>query len=200
MKKLAVFGGTFNPIHRGHLSLCIQLADALDIPEVWLMPDRMPPHKPAPELAPAADRLAMCRLAAAGDPRLSVSDMEIRREGPSYTYLTVRQLKKEQPERELYWFVGSDMLLTLLQWKNSAEFLPQVTFCAGARQDGEEAALAAAAREIEAAGGRCLLAPCQVMECSSTGLRRRAAAGEDLSEELPAGVWNYILEHHLYGR
>ena len=200
MEKLAVFGGTFNPIHRGHLSLCTQLADALEISRVLLMPDKAPPHKEAPELAAGEHRLAMCRLTARADPRLQASDMELVREGPSYTYLTIRQLREMYPEKELCWFVGSDMLFTLLQWKNAEEFLPRAVFCAGARHPGEEQALLRAAQEIRRAGGSCRVVPCRVVECSSTELRRRAAAGEDLSGLLPEGVWDYILRHHLYGR
>ena len=200
MRKLAVFGGTFNPIHRGHLSLCTQLADALEIPEVILMPDRSPPHKEAPELVSGEHRLAMCRLASREDPRLRASDLELVREGPSYTYLTLRQLARLYPDRELYCFVGSDMLFTLLQWKCAEDFLPRAVFCAGARRPGEEERLSQAAKAIEQAGGRCRVVPCRVVECSSTEIRRRIAAGEEPSGLLPEGVWEYILRHHLYGR
>lgn len=199
MRRLAVFGGTFNPIHRGHLSLCTQLADALEIPEVLLMPDRFPPHKEAPELVSGEHRLAMCRLASGEDPRLHASDLELTREGLSYTYLTLRQLSRVYPDRELYWFVGSDMLFTLLQWKCAEDFLPRAVFCAGARHPGEEKELEQAARAIEQAGGRCRVVPCRVVECSSTEIRQGIAAGEDLSDLLPEGVWEYILRHHLYG-
>lgn len=96
--KIGVFGGTFNPIHQGHLSLATQFADRLGLDRVLLIPTAIPPHKSAQDLAPAEHRLNLCRLAAKTDPRFVPCDLELRREGPSYTVMTLRELRNAYPK------------------------------------------------------------------------------------------------------
>ncbi len=107
--KLALFGGTFDPVHTAHLRMAGMLADALSLDTVLFMPTFVPPHKAKGEIAPAEHRIQMCELATASDPRFLVSDLEIKRGGASFTVDTLRELKKLYPDAQLYLFVGADM-------------------------------------------------------------------------------------------
>ena len=138
MEKLGIFGGTFNPVHNGHLSLCTQLADALEIPKVLLIPTAIPPHKRAPELASGEHRLAMCRLAAQSDPRFCACDLELRRQGNSYTVETLRELGRLSPSAQLFLLMGTDMFMTVQNWYCACEIFRRAFLVAGARQEGEE--------------------------------------------------------------
>ena len=125
MDKLGIFGGTFNPIHNGHVSLAKHYIQALGLDELLVIPTKQPPHKSAPDLAPASARLRLCRLAFAGVPEAVVSDMEIVRSGKSYTVDTVAQLRAMYPHAELYLLVGSDMFLTFSQWRQWQRILQE---------------------------------------------------------------------------
>ena len=115
MARTAVFGGSFNPIHYGHLLLADEVLDALGLDRVLFVPAAVPPHKPNAQLAPAQDRYVMVELAVAGHPRFSVSDVELRRAGPSYTVDTLEALRV--PREELFLIVGSETFLDLLTWR-----------------------------------------------------------------------------------
>ena len=118
MERIGIYGGTFNPPHIGHLQAVTQAARALDLTRVLLIPDRIAPHKTMPpNSATGEQRLQMLRIAAAGNPRLEVSDLELQREGVSYTWETVRQLKSQHPEAQLVLLMGSDMFLSFSSWK-----------------------------------------------------------------------------------
>ena len=105
MNRIVIFGGTFNPIHNGHLHIVRQFEKLLEARHVVLVPTFVPPHKRAPDLAPAQDRLAMCRLACADTP-YEVNDLEIRRGGPSYTADTLAAFRRQYPEAELCFITG----------------------------------------------------------------------------------------------
>lgn len=198
MKKLAMFGGTFDPIHNGHISLAVHTAEQLSLDEVLLIPTNIPPHKQM-HAAAGAYRLAMCRLAAKGYPRLTVSDRELRRKGPSYTVDTLRELHAEYPDAELFLIMGSDMFFTLEQWRESEEIMRLAAICTAAREYGDLARLRMHAEHLKAAYGACCrVLDIEVLEMSSTQIRRKLRNGEDLSAILPAGVLEYIREHHLY--
>lgn len=110
MSQTVLYGGTFNPIHRGHLDICVRARQAVDARRVLLMPAAQPPHKFAGWLAPDQDRLALCRLAVQGQDFLRVSDYEIRRGGRSYTVDTLRYLLAERPGEELWLLIGTDKI------------------------------------------------------------------------------------------
>ena len=113
MKKMGLFGGTFDPIHQSHVSMALRLCDTLGLDGVLLMPTFVPPHKLKTHMADAADRLMMCRLATAEHPRLSVSDLEISRGGASFTVDTLEELCRLYPDTKWYLFTGADMFMTL---------------------------------------------------------------------------------------
>ena len=116
MAKIGLYGGTFHPIHEAHVHLVKDFADRLGLDQILLMPTFQPPHKQAHQLASPEDRLAMCRLAAAGDQRIQVSDLEIRRAGKSYTAETMEELHRLYPGNQWYLLMGEDMFLTVEHW------------------------------------------------------------------------------------
>jgi nicotinate-nucleotide adenylyltransferase len=120
--KLGVMGGTFDPIHLGHVAMAEAAADCAGLDRVLLIPASVPPHRAA-ATAPARDRLAMVRLAAAGHPRLEVSDIELRRAGPSYTIDTLRALARERPRAELHLLLGWDAARDIRAWHAPDEVL-----------------------------------------------------------------------------
>ena len=198
MKKMALFGGTFDPIHRGHISMALRLADALGLDEVILMPTSVPPHKIKDSMADAAHRLAMCRIAASVHPKLTVSDMEITRGGASFTVDTLTALTAQHPDAEWHLITGADMFCTLRTWYRFDDIAKAVTFCTVPRTGTDTAVLLAYAAELTVQGVRCYVADEPVEPISSTEIRRRLAAGEPTDEYLPDGVADYIRQHALY--
>lgn len=197
MKRVAFFGGAFNPIHNGHLHLVEFFCDRLQFDRVLLIPSRISPHKDSGALIGGEHRLAMCRIAVRGTP-LCVSAMELCREGKSFTVDTVRQLQRAFPENELYMIVGSDMFLTLDTWRRAEEIIRSVTACAAAREAGEYERLLQKQEELKRKGGRSIVCPMEAVPVSSTLIRERIKEGLPVEEYLPAGVEHYIREHHLY--
>ncbi len=198
MTKMALFGGTFDPIHRGHITMALRLADALGLDGVMLMPTFVPPHKIKSSLADAEHRLAMCRIAADAHPILSVSDMEITRGGASFTVDTLTALAAQYPDTEWYLITGADMFCTLRSWYRFDDIAKMATLCTVPRAGTDTAALLAYAEELRTQGVRCYIADEPVEPISSTEIRRKLAAGEPTEEWLPDGVADYIRQHGLY--
>ena len=197
MLKIAVFGGTFNPIHNGHVHMVRQFAEKIGADQVLLIPTSVPPHKQADDLASAQDRLEMCRLAFPEE-RFRVSDLEIRRGGPSYTSDTLRELKKLYPDSELYLITGEDMFLTLDHWYEPEVIFSFATVCAAPRSwDGCEP-LQNCAKKLQQMGAKTLIADIRFLPISSTMVREAVKEGNNISGLVPKAVESYILEHHLY--
>ncbi len=129
MKKIGLFGGTFNPIHLGHLTVARDVKEGFDLDKIWLIPAAIPPHKQMKQLAEASDRLEMIRLSIADNPNFSVSDVELKRSGPSYTIDTVDYFKAIFPrETHLYLIVGMDAFLDIDLWKSFRELFQVIPF------------------------------------------------------------------------
>jgi len=131
--KVGILGGTFNPIHLGHLILAEEAREKLKLDKVIFMPAHFPPHKNNTDIAPAAERLKMIKLAIKGNRHYRVSDLEIKREGHSYTIDTIRELKKKFSKDELYFITGSDLLKYLDDWKDLGEIIKMVKFVVATR-------------------------------------------------------------------
>ncbi|MFH1457924.1 MAG: nicotinate-nucleotide adenylyltransferase [Candidatus Omnitrophota bacterium] len=131
--KIGILGGTFNPIHIGHLILAEEAREKLSLDKILFVPTYLPPHKEDCGIAPAKARLAMVKLAIAGNRYFSVSDKETARNGRSYTIDTIRELKKEHPADELYFIIGSDLLKYLEDWKDWDEIAGMVKFIVATR-------------------------------------------------------------------
>ncbi len=196
-QRIAMFGGTFNPIHNGHIALAEAAAKAADA-RVLLIPTYLPPHKSDDGLIGGRHRLAMCRLAAAAYPFLSVSDMELQRGGNSYTVDTLLALKERYPDAALYLACGGDMLVTLWQWRRYEEIIRLAAIIAVERPGTDRAAFEEGIHRVEGDGGRVLPARMEPVALSSSEIRRRIAAGLPVDGLLPAGVADYIAAHHLY--
>lgn len=198
MKKMGLFGGSFDPIHKGHISMALRLAQTLHLDGVVLMPTFVPPHKIRENMASADHRLAMCRLAAEQSPLLSVSDMELRREGASFTVDTLTALCAEYPDTRWHLLVGADMFTTLRTWHRFADIAEMAVLCTIAREGTDTTKLMEYADELTADGIRCHVVTDPVEPYSSTQVRERIAAGESVTDLVGEAVENYILQNGLY--
>lgn len=197
-KRCGLFGGTFDPIHNGHLALVDTLCRALSLDEVVLMPTAQPPHKLKSGMAAAADRLAMCRLAVADRPAIAVSDWELQQGGASFTAVTLDHLRAVDPTVEWYLFVGADMFMTVDTWFRFHDIASAAVLCAVPRDGVTRETLLAKAAALEAAGARCVVADMTMTDISSTTLRERVQRGESLGGLVPPTVEAYIMENGLY--
>lgn len=150
MERIGIFGGTFNPVHSGHLLLARHYLDALKLDRLLVIPTGTPPHKDAPELLDGEKRMQLCALAFEDQPRVQLCDIELRREGKSFTVDTVGWLRQQYPQAQLYLLVGSDMFLSFERWKSWQQILQQVTLCTAARSSGELLQLRRHARAADA--------------------------------------------------
>ncbi len=199
MERIGIYGGTFNPPHIGHIQAAAQAMETLNLDKLLLIPNQVAPHKvmPAGSASPR-QRLEMLRIAASAHPGMEVSDIELNREGPSYTYETVEQLRCVYPEAELILLMGTDMFLSFHTWKNPQRIVNCVTLAVMYRGErGEAESIAARKGEMEQQGAKVLLVHNQVTAISSTQLRRLLAF-RCADDYLPDGVGAYIRENGLY--
>ncbi len=199
MQRIGIYGGTFNPPHVGHIQAAKQAVKALGLTKLLVIPDHTAPHKVIPSGSPTPQqRLEMLRLAVSGCPELEVSDIELNREGVSYTYETVLALKEAYPEAELVLFMGTDMFLSFHTWRHPQIITANASLGVFYRgEKGEAAAIQAKKAEMEQAGARVYLVENPVIQISSTQMRRLLAF-RCAGEFLPEGVLDYIREHRLY--
>ncbi len=196
--RLGIVGGTFDPIHLGHVAMAEAAADCARLDLVLLIPTNVPPHRAA-ATAPAADRLAMCRLAAAGHPRLEASDLELRRPGPSYTVDTLRALARERPGAELFLVLGWDAARELRSWRSPEEVLRLARLVVVSRPGYPPPTPA----DLAAAGldpARVLLCDAATPDVVATEVRRRVQQGDSPAGMLDPAVEAYVRRHRLYAR
>lgn len=199
--KLGLFGGSFDPVHRGHLVLAESCADQAGLDAVWFVPTANQPLKPQGPSASGTDRLAMLRLALADKPCYVASDIELRRGGVSFTIETLESIRDEQPTAELYFLMGADSLADFPTWHRPADILrlatPLVVRRAGTAEPdfGVLAPLVAEARLDR-------IQMCQVempaVPIASSQIRTLVATGGDWRKMVPPGVADYITRHRLY--
>ena len=199
MERIGIYGGTYSPPHIGHLKAAEFAIDALKLDRLLLIPTGVSPHKEMSSGAASEDRLRMLRLSAAGMERAEVSDMELKREGRSYTVDTLSELKERNPGSELVLLMGTDMFLSFLSWREPEKIMELAAlgvFCRG--EKGELERLQAQKTALEALGARVELVENPVNAISSTDLRRMLVFG-CADPFLMPGVGDYIREHGLYG-
>ena len=196
--RIGLFGGSFNPPHRGHLHLAESVHEALGLNEVWLIPSKISPHRSMAAYAPERDRFEMCRLAAEEYPWLRAEDYELRQEQVSYTFYTVEHFTEERPEDEFFLLMGSDMLLSFTTWHRWQEILQRVTLAGIAREEGEYERLEAAAEELRQYG-RIEIVHVDSFTVSSTKIRELVKNSQDCSCYLPKKIVQYIRMQNLYG-
>lgn len=200
MERIGIYGGTFNPPHLGHMLAAAQAVKLLRLDKLLLIPDRVAPHKVLPEgSASPEERMQMLDLAAAGIEKAEVSDIELRREGTSFTYLTILELKQQYPEAQLVLIMGTDMFLSFDKWRETGIITDNAALGVLYRgEKGERDAIDAKKAEMEAKGVKVELIENKVTAISSTDLRRMLIFG-CAEPFLPEGVGAYIREKGLYG-
>ena len=198
MDRIAMFGGTFNPIHNGHINLCKECQDLYKFDQVLLIPTNLPPHKNTVGLASNKDRYSMLMLAVEALEDFHVSDIEYQLGQKSYTIHTIVALKKKYPKAQLYLIMGSDMLGTFKEWYRYEEILEQVTLIVGARHEAEYAQLLKLKEQFGDWSDKIEVISLYVLEISSTAIRQSIAQGEDVRKSINPKVADYIMEHNLY--
>ena len=197
--KIGIYGGTYNPPHTGHMQAALEAVRLLKLDKLLLIPDRIAPHKEIPSGSPAPEqRLQMLRIAAADCPEMEVSDIELQREGPSYSYLTVEQLRAQYPDAELILLMGTDMFLSFHTWREPERITKEATLGVFFRgEKGEREKILAKKHQLEEAGAKVELVENRILNISSTQLRRLIAF-RCAGEFLPEGVYEFIRENGLY--
>ena len=198
MKRLGVYGGTFSPPHIGHVGAARAFFDALSLDELLIIPTAIPPHKEFTDTTSAEDRLEMCRIAFSEIDGAHVSDMEIRRGGKSYTYLTLEELWEK--DTALYFLCGTDMILTFDLWRNFQRIFELATVCYARRESDAENTEKIARKVLEYKeryGAEIIEIDHRVREVSSTDIRARIVSGEPCDMLCPT-VAEYISKRGLY--
>ncbi len=201
-KPIALFGGSFNPIHNGHLAIARAVADQVGLDRVILLPSKSPPHKAVGSLIDARHRLAMIRLAVADDPLFCVHEWDLTRDGPTYSIDSVDHFRREQGDQtEICWIIGADSLAELHLWHRVAGLVDRCRFLTASRPGSESIdwgplSSLLSSDQIEKLKGGVL--ETAMVDISATDIRRRAAAGASLDGLVPPGVARYIADRGLY--
>jgi len=202
-KKIGIMGGTFNPIHHGHLVTAQEALSQFKLDMVIFIPTGDPPHKIENEVASAEDRYIMTVIATSSNSNFFVSRMEIDRKGKSYTIDTVRQLKKIYGSSSLLYFItGADAILEILTWKNTGEIVSLCKFIAATRPGYNLSRIEDLRKRLfgntGADGNKIYIMEIPALSISSTDIRSRVKHNRPIDYLLPEGVSNYILKHGLY--
>lgn len=195
--RIGIFGGTFDPVHVGHLVIAAECLYVLGLRRVAFVPSANPPHKPNQQLSEPADRLAMLKLAIHERPQLAVDPIEFERPGPSFTVETLRELRKRDPNADFVFIMGADSLRELHLWRDPGGIIEQAEI-AVARRPGVAIDLAEVDRQVPGASARVHIVDVPLIGVSSSDIRRRVSAGEPISFQIPWSVERYIRERKLY--
>ena len=199
--KTGIMGGTFNPIHNGHLILAEHVMEEFGLDEIWFMPNGNPPHKrPEQTGIRTGDRLAMVKLAIEGIPRFFLQTYEAEKRTVSYSYETMEHLRDACPERTFYYIIGADSLFQVETWKHPERFLRSCTMIAAKREHREtDDALESQIRHLKERYKTVILfSRAPVFEVSSSKIREMVKRGADIHHLVPPSVASYIYNHHLY--
>jgi nicotinate-nucleotide adenylyltransferase len=195
--RLGIYGGTFDPIHLGHLILAESCREACGLDKVWFVVAGEPPHKPGKRTS-LADRLEMARIAVAGNPAFEVSEIEARRPGPHYSVETLEAIRRERPDDELFFLIGADSLVDLPQWREPARICAMATLVVANRPGvpGPDPDRLASVLGPDARPRVDVTIP--PIGIASHELRARVAEGRSIRYRVPRGVEVYIGENGLY--
>ena len=193
--KIGILGGSFDPIHKGHLNMALKSYEQYDLDEVWLIPNGNAPHKDAKKMADANDRLAMCQLVADEYPFLKACDIEIISEEYSYTYITVTKLQEQYSDYEFYFIMGADSLDYFDRWRKPEIIASVCKILVINRDEFSEEDMSEKIKRINAIFPADIrIVHCPKIDVSSTELRKNL----DKNDVLPS-VYKYICNHDLYG-
>jgi nicotinate-nucleotide adenylyltransferase len=189
--RLGVMGGTFDPIHNGHLVAASEVAAAFNLDEVLFVPTGEPWQKS--EVTPTSDRYLMAEIATAANPRFKVSTVDIDRDGPTYTVDTLRDLRAQHPDADLFFITGADAVTSIAGWKDSADLWSLAKFVAVTRP-GHVLDLP------EAPAGAIQVLEIPALAISSTDIRSRVLGGKPIWYLVPDGIVQFIAKHGLYSK
>ena len=192
--RIGVMGGTFDPIHHGHLVAASEAAHRFALDEVVFVPTGQPWQKAGRQISPAEDRYLMTVIATASNPRFTVSRVDIDREGPTYTIDTLRDLREVYPDAELFFITGADALSSIMSWHDWDKMFQLAEFV-GVTRPGYELTEDMLPQDIQE---RVHLLDIPAMAISSTDCRERASQGRPVWYLVPDGVVQYIAKHGLY--
>jgi len=200
MLKLGILGGTFNPIHYGHLLMAERAKEALGISKIVFMPTGNPPHKDTKTVATADDRLKMVELAVGNDENFIISKLEINREGKTYTVDTLKELKAEYGEdTEILFIIGADVLMDLPKWRSAGEVANLCKFAAIQRAGYNKEEFNRQAKYLyDEFGADIKEVEMPIVEISSTDIRTRLSENLSIKFMLPDNVIDYIRDKELY--
>lgn len=201
-RRLGLMGGTFDPLHYGHLVIAEEVYAVLGLDEMVFIPAGEPPHKIGHVVTPAADRLAMLELALAPNPHFSISTVDLERSGPSYTVDTLRLLRQQWGDAAaLYFVIGWDSLEELNSWYDPQGVLAQLDYLVAVHRPGHEEQPGyreQLERQLPGILPHLLTVPVPQLDISASDLRQRVAEGRPIRYQTPDAIVEYIREHHLY--
>ena len=193
---IGILGGTFDPVHNGHLAAARQLLGVANLDQVWLMPNATPPHRTAVPVAPADDRMRMVELAVAGQNGVLASRTEVDRGGISYTIDTIRQLAREYPRQRFAFLIGSDAAVQIRSWHDAEALLTEGYFVIFNRP--ETALAIETLRELGFVPARSRIVHLDTPAIAAHQVRDRVARGAPIDDLVPSAVADFIRTHELY--
>lgn len=198
-KKVGIMGGTFDPIHNGHLVIAQAALDTMNLDEVLFIPSGTPYLKDLTTVLSKKKRVSMTGLAIEDNPKFALSTIEIDREGNSYSYETLEELKKQNPDVEYYFILGADSLLYLEKWKNPDRLMASCTLLTAVRDDCDEVKIQDAIKYLQDQyNAKIVLLPTPRLDISSTMIRKRVQEGKSIRYMVPDSVVDFIQKHDIY--
>lgn len=199
MKKIIIFGGTFNPVHKGHRQMLDALSRFENVEKIYIIPTKIPPHKESDFLADEQQRLHMCKLLASHYDRVEVCDIELQRAGKSYTVDTLRAFKERFPECSLYITIGGDSVVSFTKWRNYKEIIDNAGLICFSRGDISSQEYTSALNELKGIGANVTLLTDPIDNISSTMIRNALKSSDTVKQYLDSDIYNYIIENRIYG-
>ncbi|MEW4531168.1 MAG: nicotinate-nucleotide adenylyltransferase [Maioricimonas sp. JB045] len=197
--RLGIYGGTFDPVHYGHLIAADQFREQCELDQVLFVPAGKPPHKQTREITAGKQRVEMLKLAVAGDPRFGVSTIELDRDEPSFTLDTLGQLRREQPDAELYFLMGADSLAEFPTWREPARIVELAHIAVANRgRSVPDPGPVGEAIGVDLAS-RVTVVEMPAVDLSASDLRARVGSGRSIRYMTPRAVEEYVRTHDLYG-
>lgn len=198
---IGIYGGTFNPLHNGHVMVIKEaIRQYGDIEKIVLMPNHAPAYKKSRYIASPEDRIAMLKLVAEKNPELAVSDMEIKRGGYTYTYDTLKEIFGQNPKLKIYFIIGSDSFLSINKWYKYEEILKMCTLLVAQREDSPEEINAFYDKLTKAVScAKVCFLKVEPYEAASSDIRKNISEGKFPDDIMPPVIVKYIKEKNLYG-
>ncbi|MGB3368653.1 MAG: nicotinate-nucleotide adenylyltransferase [Acidaminobacteraceae bacterium] len=197
-EKLGVFLGTFDPIHNGHMHIARSVILSIGLDSVIIVPSYESPHKGESVCSSAKERMMMCNLACDGENLILASDIEIKNKLKGYSLKKIDLIAASNPQSKLYYIIGSDAYLTIMEWRNLEELISKVAFCVVVRDKTDTNKVEKIKKELKLLGGETYICSFATLDISSTSIRKIIRSNETISGLLPQNVEKFILENKLY--